>query len=75
MQIVNTRITQIFPEPLLEGSKYAYSVKHQYGEVFLVSPAVYELLQDDEVREQVMKDVKVFDLVELINKEIEQMIK
>jgi hypothetical protein len=44
------------------GINEAWVIENDVKIMFFVSPAVYELLQYDDVKEQVMKDIKVIDV-------------
>jgi hypothetical protein len=60
-------VKEILPDVALSGYTKGYQI---YNSLY-VSPAVHELIQDDEVRDIVMKQVKVID----VSKNIDQLIR
>jgi hypothetical protein len=64
--------TAIIPDPSLSGETKAYQINRG----IYVSPAIFELLQDDEVKADILRQVKVVDLTkereEIIKKMIER---
>ncbi len=56
----------IIPSPELSGNTFAY----QHQNKLYVSPAIYECLQDADIKDLVMQQVMVKMLSEIVNDEI-----
>lgn len=73
-KITKNRIKRIVPDTSLIGSKKCYLVRYDYEDIYFVSPAIYELLHDEDCKTEIMKSIKIVEVDQLIKEVVEEYI-